>query len=335
MSAHRKWNVIGLGNALVDILAPVGDEVVIELGLNKGSMTLVEGDLRTRILDRVESSSKGKRCGGSAANSLIAIAQSGGFGVFVGKVADDALGVEFAEDMRGSGIHYDVPPASGGSIPTGTSIILTTPDAERTMCTNLGISVFLAPEDVPENLLAQSEFLYIEGYLWSGDATREAAWHAMKLARKHGVKIAFTFSDSFLVHAFRDSFKELLGTWVDVVFCNADEARALCGESDLSACGAMLSKQVSVALITDGSEGAWVLEEGKFTHVPGFPVKALDTVGAGDAFAGGVLYGMAHGFSAKQSARWGNYLASQVVQVQGPRLDQPELPDPASVIRQN
>lgn len=313
-------DVYAVGNALVDIPATVDDAFLERHGLAKGGMTLVETDRRGHLLDDLKRQTLHPKCGGSAANTAIAVAQSGGSGIFVGKVSADAHGALYGADMRASGLEYDARPTALADGPTGTSIILTTPDAERTMCTHLGVSVLLGADDIDPEAVARCRICYVEGYLWSGDATRAASLKALEAAGKSGAIRAFTFSDRFLVNLFAADFRGLLREHCDLMFCNADEARAFCGQDSLRDCAELFSSLVRRAFITDGKEGCLVVDEGKVVPVPGFAADAIDTVGAGDAFAGGVLYGLAHGFAPVKAARWGNYLASQVVQIRGPRL---------------
>ena len=321
MAQEKQYDVYGVGNALVDILAFVDEGFVTELGFPKGSMNLVDTPKRTAILSGLETAKLIMQCGGSAANSMIAVSQSGGNGIFAGKVADDANGRFYIEDLRRSGLVYDIEPAPADGEPSGTSIILTTPDAERTMCTHLGISINLKPADIAPEAVGQCKICYIEGYLWSGPDTKASAIHTMDCARKAGTKVSFTFSDSFLVNAFAEEFRSMVKEKCDIIFCNADEARSFTGESDIDTAAAAIGKLVELAFITDGKHGAIVVENGQIERVEGFTVKAVDTVGAGDAFAGGVLYGLTNGYNACQAARWGNYLASEVVKVRGPRVE--------------
>ncbi|MEQ9824083.1 MAG: adenosine kinase [Puniceicoccaceae bacterium] len=317
---QRSMDVYALGNALVDILASVDDAFVEKLGFAKGSMNLVDTAKRTEILKLLQGQPLERKSGGSAANSMIAITQSGGNGIFAGKVAQDAEGQFFRHDLRDGGVTYDVAPGDPGIDPTGTSIILTTPDAERTMCTHLGISIALDAPDVVESQIAQCKLCYIEGYLWSGPSTRAAALRTMQLARKVGTRVSFTFSDSFLVQAFADSFRSEVLPHCDIVFCNRDEALQFTGASNLSDAVRSIGEQVPMAFVTDGAHGAWIAHAGAVTTVAGYPAVAIDTVGAGDAFAGGVLYALARGAQPEMAARWGNALASKVVEVRGPRL---------------
>jgi sugar/nucleoside kinase (ribokinase family) len=321
MAQEKSIDVFGVGNAIVDILAFVDDSFVASLGFTKGSMNLVDSAQRTAILKGLTAGDSRKRGGGSAANSLYAIAQCGGSAIFAGKVADDADGRFFIEDLKANGMHYGVEGLFEGEGPTATSIILTTPDAERTMCTHLGVSIELGAEDILEKQVKDCKMCYVEGYLWSGPITRAAAQKALRLAADAGAKCCFTFSDMFLVEGFADDFRKLLRDDCDIVFCNAEEARKFSGATTVDEAAAYLADLVDLAFITDGSNGAVVVDKGSVVKVSGFQVDAIDTVGAGDAFAGGVMYGLCRGFSPEASAKLGNYFASQVVAVAGPRLD--------------
>jgi len=259
--------------------------------------------------------------GGSAANTMVAIAQSGGSGVYCGKVAHDTNGEFYKQDMEESGILFPVPLAAEAALPTGTCVVLTTPDAERTMCTHLGISTGLNKTEIDFDLLAQSQCSYIEGYLWDAEDPRAACIETFEQSKRLGVKAAFTFSDAFLIDRFGDDFKRLVDEYCDIVFCNSDEAKQFFGKDDLMACVEDMGSICDLAFVTDSGNGCHVIENGVATHVVGFPVTALDTVGAGDAFAGGALYGLTSGMSAAQAAKWGNYFASRVVEQIGPRLE--------------
>lgn len=314
------YDVFGLGNALVDILALVDDDFVTKQELAKGSMTLVDADKQGALLNDLEGTNLKLRSGGSAANTMIAIAQSGGTGFYTGKVAKDSHGEFYRQDMIEAGVDFDMNPSPQG--PTGTSLVLTTPDAERTMCTNLGVSIDLTKDDIEIDKLAKSKFTYIEGYLWSGDGTREVSTYVMESAKSKGIPVAFTYSDMFLVELFVDDFKRISKELCDVVFCNADEIRHFFGKKSIDECTAALGEIVDTGFVTDGANGCHVVHQGQVKQVEGFAAKAVDTVGAGDAFAGGVLYGLTNGLDYVDAARWGNYVASRVVQIYGARLEE-------------
>lgn len=318
----RPFDVFGIGNALVDILAMVPFELIDELQLEPGSMTLMDADRQAEILQQLEHHSLEMASGGSAANTMVGIAQSGGNGHYCGKVAKDTHGLFYQKDMSEAGIGFDVEMAPEESLPTGTSIILTTPDAERTMCTHLGVSTSLTPTDVDCDRLGQSKIAYIEGYLWDAPAPRLACIMAMEEAKRQDVKTAFTFSDPFLVDRFSDDFRDLVSNHCDIVFCNADEAKSYCDCDNLVGCAKQIGAQAGLVFVTNSEHGCLVVKEGAIEPVRGFPVKPLDTVGAGDAFAAGTLYGLTNGLSEVQAAKWGNYMASNIVQINGARLEQ-------------
>ncbi len=317
----KKYDVFGVGNAIVDILALVQDQSLNDLQLAKGGMALMDADTQAGVLQHLEGHSLQLASGGSAANTMVAVAQSGGNGVYFGKVANDTHGHFYKRDMEAAGIAFPVLAADETDLPTGTSVILTTPDAERTMCTHLGISTTLHKSDIDTDILARCKVSYIEGYLWDAEHPREACIESFEQSKRLGVRTAFTFSDGFLIDRFADDFKKIIGDYADIVFCNEDEAHHFFQTDNIDECIAKLGQACELAFITCSEKGCHVIENGSAKHVPGFPVKAINTVGAGDAFAGGVLFGITHGMSAAESARWGNYLASRVVEHLGPRLE--------------
>ncbi len=317
----RSVDVFGVGNALVDILALVEDDFVSARGLNRGGMTLMDSETQGGILHGLEQKSLQMRSGGSAANTTIALAQSGGKAYYSGKVAKDTNGEFYRQDLLAAGIDFNVHPAAQSHGPTGTCVVLTTPDAERTMCTNLGVSTTLAATDIDVDRLSHCKYSYIEGYLWDAPDPRKASIETMEQSKRLGVKVAFTFSDGFLVDRFADDFHKVVSEYCDVILCNADEARSFFKEESLEECARKMSDIADLAFITNGPKGCTVVENKQIVEVPGYPVRAIDTVGAGDAFAGGVLFGITNGYTAAQAARWGNFLASLVVQVHGPRLE--------------
>ena len=322
INQNQKYDVFGVGNAIVDTLVFTDDAFLEKHQIARGVMTLVEGDRQGEILNDLQSHNLELRSGGSAANTMYNIALSGGKAVYTGKVARDANGEFYRRDLEKAGITFDVHPLKEMEGPTGTCVVLNTPDSQRTMCTHLGVSTRLGPADINLEHLRQSKILYVEGYLWTGDSTRKASIAAMEAARKHGVKVAFTFSDPFLVNAFKDDFKNLVNDYCDIVFCNADEAQHFTGWQDMDAAVKEIATLCELAFVTSGKDGAYVCEhKGEGVHrEPGFPVKAIDTNGAGDAFAGGALYALSQGLENAKAARWGNYLGSQIVQIHGARL---------------
>ena len=255
------------------------------------------------------------RCaGGSAANTILGIAEFGGKAVYAGKTGADELGRFCLDDMRRLGVTIEVPPAQGQ---TGTCVILITPDAQRTMLTHLGVSSTLGPDDVDANQIRKSKYVYIEGYLFAGSSTREAALRAIALAESHGVKIAFTVSDPFLIAQFRDEFWELIRGPVDLLFCNLEEARSLTGMRDPIECAHEIHRHAENVALTLGADGSILMHEGTAIPIEGVPVTAIDTTGAGDMYAAGLLYGVTSGRSWKQAGRLASHAAARIVAQMG------------------
>lgn len=325
MTNKKRFDVCGIGNAIVDTLAQVDDSLVQELGLAKGSMSLMGTPDQAKVLAKLDHRNLQLASGGSAANTMVSVAQSGGTAIYFGKVAHDTNGEFYKQDMERNGVQFPVALTPEAGLPTGTCVVLTTPDAERTMCTHLGISTTLSKSDLNLDLLSQSTACYIEGYLWDAEQPRGACIEAFEQSKRLGVKAAFTFSDSFLIHRFADDFRRVVKDYCDILFCNTDEAFAFFETQDIKECCTQVAKICDLAFITCSGEGCYVIERGQVVQVSGFPVKAIDTVGAGDAFAGGTLFGLTKGMSSAQSAKWGNYFASRVVEQIGPRLDDGDM----------
>lgn len=314
------YDVFGIGNALVDTLASVDEDFIREHDLNKGTMTLTDPRFQGQLLTALETRDVKLRSGGSAANTMFGVALSGGSAFYCGKVARDSNGEFYREDLLKHGIHFDVHPAKDGA--SGTCIVLTTPDAERTMYTNLGVSVQLTPNDVDESRLAKSRFLYLEGYLWDAEDPRAAFVTAAEYARRHGVKTTMTYSDPFCVERYREDFFHFTREHCDIVFCNRDEALSFAQTENLHDAVAYIGNVSKMAFVTNSEKGALVLHDGNISEVPGFPVQPVDTTGAGDAFAAGVLFALARDYTPQQAARWGHYLASRTILAMGARLEE-------------
>ncbi len=327
---EKKIDVFGIGNALVDTIAFVEDDFIREHDLNRGTMTLTDADTQGRLLAALEGAKVELHSGGSAANTMFGVALSGGSAFYNGKVSRDSNGVFYREDLLKFGIHFDVNPAGEG--PTGTCIVLTTPDAERTMLTNLGVSTGLESSDIDTDKLDQCKYVYLEGYLFDAENPRAACYKAAEHAKKNGVKTTLTFSDPFCVGRFKDDFLALTRDYCDAIFCNADEARSFADMEDLDAAAKHIGGLVDLAFITNSEKGALVVQGGNISSVEGFPCTPLDTTGAGDAFAAGVLFGLAHDYSPEKAARWGNYLASETVKISGARLNESRKHEVAEII---
>lgn len=312
-------NVYGVGNALVDIQAQVSDEVVTALEFSKGFTTLIDDETQQRVLNQLDGTPLTRCAGGSAANTIIGIAQFGGTAAYAGKVADDTIGEFFLDDLRKLGVTIEVPPADGQS---GTCVVLITDDAQRTMLTNLAVSATLSADDIDEDEIRKSEWIYVEGYLFAGD-TLAAARRAIELAVKHNVKVALTVSDPFIVNMCRDELMQLIEGPVDLLFCNLEEARSLTGQQDPVECAHEIHQHAATVALTLGGEGSLLMHDGIVTPIEGVPVNAIDTTGAGDMYAAGILYGITNGLSWKQSGHLASHAAARVVSQLGARLASP------------
>lgn len=311
------FDVYGVGNSLVDIQARVTDKTVSQLGFHKGIMTLVDEAIQHRVLGALDGIPISRCAGGSAANTLIAVADFGGKAAYAGKVGADPLGHFCLQDMREIGVTIEVPTAQGD---TGTCVILITEDAQRTMLTHLGVSATLGPDDINEHAVRNAKYVYVEGYLFGGEPTRSAALRTMELAGKNGVKVAFTVSDPFLINAHRDEFWELIKGPVDLLFCNLEEARSLTGKQDAIDCAVEIHRHAENVALTLGPDGSILMHEGQVIPVEGVAAKAIDTTGAGDMYAGALLYGITNGFSWKQAGHLASHAAARIVEQLGARL---------------
>jgi sugar/nucleoside kinase (ribokinase family) len=311
------YDVYGVGNSLVDIQAQVSEATLKSLEFAKGSMTLVDEATQQKVLGSLHGAAIHRCAGGSAANTIMGIADLGGKAAYAGKTGADELGRFCLSDMRQQGVSIEVPPAAGQ---TGTCVILITPDAQRTMLTHLGVSSTLGPADIDSEQIRKAQYVYIEGYLFTGPSTREAALRAIALAKSHGVKVAFTVSDPFLIAAFRDEFWELIRGPVDLLFCNLEEARSLTGMHDPIECAHEIHRHAQNVAMTLGADGSIVMHEGAAFPIEGVSVTAIDTTGAGDMYAAGLLYGVTAGLPWKKAGRLASHAAARIVAQMGARL---------------
>jgi fructokinase len=323
--SHR-YDVYGLGNALVDTEFEVDDDFLTRHDIAKGHMTLVEADQQQAIVAELARNATPRRgSGGSAANTLIAVRGFGGNAYYSCKVADDEVGRFFVRDLLDAGVdtnadqHHD----DGTS---GQCLVMVTPDAERTMNTFLGISAELSRANVQEDALRDSAFLYMEGYLCSSDSARDAMVYAREEARKAGVKVAGTLSDPAMVELFAPQLHEMFGDELDLLFCNEEEALQWTGAADLAAAAETLKGQALSFAITRGADGCLVWDGRSLIEVPSPTVKAVDTLGAGDLFAGAYLYALGHGHDHRSAADLANRSAARLVTHFGPRLPMDVLP---------
>lgn len=318
----RRFHVCGLGNAIVDIFLEVSDAEFASLGFERGTMRLVEPDEQRQLFERFHDSRHDLRLvsGGSVANSVIGLSQLGGRGAFIGCVGDDRYGLHYAEEFEQLQIGFGSNVLVGET--TGTCLAIITPDAERTMRTCLAVSSKLKAEHVDAETIAESQWLFIEGYVFANPETgQHAIREAIRIAKDNGTKVAITCSDAFIPQVFGDAFREAL-TACDLLFCNAVEAQSLTGESDAKSAFAKLKHIVPQAVVTDGPDGAYVRYNGEESHVPAHRCEPKDLTGAGDMFAGAFLYGVTHGYAPTVAARGANYLCMKVITQVGARLHQ-------------
>ena len=313
-----KYDVLGVGNALVDIQARISDNWLSETGFDKGIMTLVDDGQQKSVLDRLSGVSLNRCAGGSAANTIVGVADFGGKAAYIGKVANDEVGQFFLADMRKLGITVEVPPASTGQ--TGTCAVLITEDAQRTMLTNLAISATLCEDDINESEIQKAKYTYVEGYLLTNPTQRAAAYKAMNLAKQFGNKVAFTASDPFLCNMCREEIWELLRGPVDLFFCNEEEAKSLTGKSDPIECAAELHRHCENVAMTLGPNGSLLMSENRAIPIEGVSIDAIDTTGAGDMYAGALLYGITNGMSLKQAGHLASHASARIVGQLGARM---------------
>jgi sugar/nucleoside kinase (ribokinase family) len=311
-------DVLAIGSAIVDVLAPADDSFLAEEGLAKGSMRLIDTAEATRLYSHMAAGREVS--GGSAANTAAGVAALGSRAGFVGLVADDQLGQVFAHDIRAAGVDYAVPPR-GIDPPTARCLILVTPDAQRTMNTYLGASQNLAEADIDLAAIAAARILYLEGYLWDPAEPRRAMRAAMAAARSAGRAVALTLSDAFCVERHREDFRRLIaGREIDLMFANEQEILSLAQTGDLEAAIAAVAPQVPLLIVTRSEKGALAVTGGARTEVAAAPVAQLvDTTGAGDLFAAGFLAGHAAGRSVETSLKMGAIAAAEIISHYGAR----------------
>src|SRR5690554_1790126 len=317
----KKYHVVGLGNALVDREFQVTDQFLETHNFEKSIMTLLDEPQQQLLLSELHKQFKlEKRVGGgSAANSMVALSKFGGNAFYCCKVANDDDGVFYRSDLDQAGVEnrLSVQDNDGN---TGKCVVMVTPDAERTMCTFLGITIDFSLEELQKDVIADSDYLYIEGYLATSEIARAAVIEARKAAEHAGTKIALTFSDSSMEKYFRQGLEEFLSPGIDLLFCNREEAELYTGTNTLESAIEKLLQFTKEVVITHGKEGAIIATREKRVQVPGIKVKAIDTNGAGDMFAGAYLYGVTQGWSTAQSGALASRAAAELVTHYGPRM---------------
>ena len=314
---EKTYDVVGIGNAIVDVLVQANDDLIDNFELTKGTMALVDEAQAERLYASVGPGLE--TSGGSAANTLAGVAQLGGRAGFIGRVRNDQLGGIFTHDIRSVGARFDTPAATEGPS-TARCLILVTPDAQRTMCTYLGASVGLDPADLDLDMVAQAKVLYLEGYLWDSDEAKAAFITAAEVARAHGGEVALSLSDAFCVERHRESFQELVDGHVDILFANEMEITALYKANSFEEAADQVRGRCKLAALTRSEQGSVVLN-GTGTHsVAPFQLgPLLDTTGAGDLYAAGFLHAYTQGQSVDECGRLGSLCAGQVVTQLGPR----------------
>ncbi|MEL7539692.1 MAG: adenosine kinase [Pseudomonadota bacterium] len=311
------FDVVGLGNAIVDVISTQDDAFLEKWGINKDAMNLIEAD-RADLLTKASVNAL-ETSGGSGANTIAGIASFGGKAAYIGKVADDRLGEVFKTDMATVGVPFETTPLVDGAA-TARSIIFVTPDGKRSMNTYLGASVEFSPDDVDRGTVEAGGILYLEGYLFDKEVAKTAFVHAAEIAHAAGRKVSLTLSDSFCVDRHRDSFRQLIRTQVDILFANEEELLSLYQTRDFEQAVELLRADTALAAVTRGEKGSVVIGDGEPIEVPAEPVsQVVDTTGAGDQYAAGFLFGVSRGLPLATCARLGHIAAAEVISHYGPR----------------
>lgn len=317
LAGEARFDVVGIGNALVDVIAHAPDSFIDEYGLVKGWMDLIDTDRAVQLYHALDGAVE--MSGGSAANTMCGVASFGGAAAYIGKVNADELGTVFGHDLLAVGVHFR-PGAYDNEVPTGRCIIVVTPDAERTMNTYLGASSLLGIPDVDDETVASGRVLYMEGYLFDRPEAKQAFRHAARVAHEAGRMVSLTLSDSFCVDRHRDDFLSLVSDEVDLLFGNEAELKALYRTETFEEAVDALREHCPLAAVTVGAKGSIVVTPDELIEVPPVPVrKVIDTTGAGDLYASGFLHGLTSGRSLEESGLFGSIAASEVISHVGPR----------------
>jgi len=318
----ENFDILGIGNAIVDILSFADDEFLAQNGLAKGSMTLVDEVRATEIYGKLGQTTECS--GGSAANTLAGLASLGAKTAFIGKVKNDQLGAIFTHDMHAAGVYFASKPATEGAA-TAHCMICVTPDAQRTMVTYLGACGLVSELDNDADLISRSQILYIEGYLWDMEDAKAAIRASITLAKQYGKRVAFTLSDTFCVHRHHADFWELIERGdIDILFANEAEIKTLCATEDFDSAINKIAGKVLIAAVTRSEKGSVVVTVDTVEVAHTQPVHNLvDTTGAGDLYASGFLYGLSRGWDLLNCAQLGNKCAGEIITQLGARSKQP------------
>jgi len=317
---HNKTvDLIGLGNAIVDIIVNIEDEFLEINNLDKGSMNLINSDQSQTLLEKCKVIKQ--ISGGSSANTVVCLAELDNHVQFIGRVKNDQFGNFFSDDIKKSKTIFNTPPTFEGA-PTAHSIILVTPDAQRTMCTYLGASVEFEPKDIDFTVIKESKYLYLEGYLWDSELAKKAFIKAAQIAKQSKTKIILSLSDSFCVDRHRESFLELIYEYVDIVFCNKSEVLSLFKNDKLASCQEDLSSLCELVIVTLGRNGSLIVNKNNIEKIESITKgKIIDTTGAGDIYAGGFIHGLIKNCSLKKCGEIASICAGQIITQLGSRSD--------------
>ncbi len=314
----KTFDVVGIGNAMVDVLSRCDDAFLTEAGVEKGIMQLIDMDRAVDLYGRVGPAQE--ISGGSAANTIAVIAALGGSTAYVGKVKDDQLGAIFAHDLRAQGAVYETPLApKSQEAETGRCIVLVTPDGERSMNTYLGVTEHLSPSDIDADQISNAGMIYLEGYRFDGPESHAAFAKAIAAAKAAKAKVSLTLSDPFCVERHRDAFRTMIRDHVDVLFANRDELCSMYQTSDFEEAKALAATELDVVAATDGANGAYVVSGKDEWHAPAMKVDIVDATGAGDAFAGAFLWALANDFALETCCQMGCVAASEIISHIGAR----------------
>jgi sugar/nucleoside kinase (ribokinase family) len=317
----KKYNVYGIGNAIVDIVTEVEHDFFDKNGIEKGVMTLVDEKRQLELMKVIDMKKSRMSGGGSAGNTVVAINQFGGSSFYACLVARDELGKFFINDLTKNGVDSNLKFETCPEGHTGRCLVMTTPDASRTLNTFLGVSSFLGPENMDEKAIMNSSYVYLEGYLVASPKGLEAMKATKRLAEKHKIDVALTFSDPSMVKYFSTQMHEIVGASVDLLFCNDEEAMIFTGTDNLMEARAKLKQVAKRFVITLGANGALIFDGDTFIQIEPYKVRAIDTNGAGDMFAGAFLYAITHHHSFADAGKLASLGSSKVVAQFGPRLD--------------
>ena len=314
------YDLYAIGNALVDSEYEVSDAQLKSMGVDKRHMTLIDTPRRAQLLEHVKALTPRQTGGGSAGNTVVALAQLGGKAFYSCKVAHDALGDFYVKDLQARGVDTNLNHTRAIDGQTGSCLVLVTPDAERSMCTFLGVSAELDDAALHPKDIEKSKIYYMEGYLAASPTGLAAALKGRQIAREAGVALALTLSDVSMIQFCKAGLDAMLGDGVDYLFCNQEEAQVWCGSQDLNVVKETLKKLAKMVCLTRGPDGSEIITAQDSWHVPAEKVQAIDTNGAGDMFAGAFLYAITRGYSPDQAANLGNHAAAAVVSQHGNRL---------------